>query len=125
MRETKQVGILSDMGSLWQPHPTQDQPAPRFEIDSRIGAAALRGPSASKKDIRPQAIRPQAILKFHHPSSLDYRAHHRLPVEHTLMVMIFCYRYTQGSSSSCFFLYVLANWHFSSVVVFDEVESLP
>ena len=23
---------------------------------------------------------PQAILKFHHPSNLDYKAHHGLPV---------------------------------------------
>ena len=77
MRGTKQVGIWSEMGSFWQPHPTQDQPAPPegFEIDSRIGAAAPRAPAASKEDSR-----PQAILKFHRPSSLDYRARHRLPV---------------------------------------------
>ena len=40
---------------------------PRF--DPRLGAAALRAPVASKEDSR-----PQAILKFHHTSSLDYKA---------------------------------------------------
>ena len=65
------------MGTLWQPHPTQDQPAPPggFEIDSRIGAAAPRAPAASMEDSR-----PQAILKFHRLSSLDYRVRHALPV---------------------------------------------
>ena len=62
------------MGTLWQPHPTQDQPAPPegFEIDSRIGAAAPRAPTVSKEDSR-----PQTILKFRPPSSLDYKARHR------------------------------------------------
>jgi len=51
MRGTKQVGIWSEMRSFWQPHPTQDQPAPPegFEIDSRIGAAAPRAPTVSKE----------------------------------------------------------------------------
>ena len=40
-------------------------------IDPRLGAAALRAPAASREDSR-----PQAILKFHRPSSLDYRARH-------------------------------------------------
>ena len=53
--------------------PPQDQPAPPggFGIDLRLGAAALRAPAASREDSR-----PQAILKFHRPSSLDYRARH-------------------------------------------------
>ena len=46
-----------------------------FEIDPRIGAATLRAAAASKEDSC-----PQAILKLHHPSSLDYRARHVLPV---------------------------------------------
>ena len=73
MRGTKQVGIWSEMRSFWQPHPTQDQPAPPegFEIDSRIGAATPRAPTVSKEDSR-----PQAILKFRPPSSLDYKARH-------------------------------------------------
>ena len=77
MRGTKQVRIWSEMGSSWQPHPTQDQPATPggIEIGSRIGAAAQRALAASKEDSR-----PQAILKFHCPSSLDYRARHGLPV---------------------------------------------
>ena len=59
------------MGTLWKPHPTQDQPAPPggFGIDSSIGAAAQRAPEASREDSC-----PQAILKLHHPNSLDYRA---------------------------------------------------
>ena len=73
MRVTKQVGISSEIRSFWQPNPTQDQPAPQegFEIDSRIDAAALRAPTVSKEDSR-----PQAILKFRPPSSLDYKARH-------------------------------------------------
>ena len=73
MRGTKQVGIWSEMRSFWQPHPTQDQPAPPegFEIDSRIGAATPRAPTVSKEDSR-----PQAILKFHPPSSLDCKGCH-------------------------------------------------
>ena len=69
MRGTKQVGIWSEMRSFWQPHPTQDQPAPPggFEIDPRIGATATRAPAASKEDFR-----SQAILKFHRRSSLDF-----------------------------------------------------
>ena len=86
MRGTKQVGIWSEMGSLWQPHPTQDQPAPPggFEIDPRIGLAATRAPAASKVDSC-----PQAILKFHRLSSLDYRVRHELPVGKTLKVLSF------------------------------------
>ena len=82
MRGTKQVGIWSEMGSFWQPHPTQDQPAPPegFEIDSRIGAAAPRAPTVSKVDSR-----PQAILKFHRLSSLDYRVRHELPVNSKIL----------------------------------------
>ena len=86
MRGTKQVGIWSEMGSFWQPHPTQDQPAPleEFDIDSRIGAAAKRIPAASKEDSR-----PQAILKFHPPSSLYYRACHGLPVALYVYIKLF------------------------------------
>ena len=40
-------------------------------IDPRLGAAALRAPAASMVDSR-----PQAILKFRPPSSLDYKARH-------------------------------------------------
>ena len=51
----------------------QDQPAPQegFGIDLRLGAAALMAPAASKEDSR-----PQAILKFHCSSCLDYRAYY-------------------------------------------------
>ena len=52
-------------------------------IDPRLGAAALRAPAASREDSR-----PQAILKFHRPSSLDYRAHHGLPVNLLLPIRV-------------------------------------
>ena len=57
--------------------PGPDQPAPQggVGIDSRLDAAALKAPAASREDSC-----PQAILKFHLPSSLDYRACHGLPV---------------------------------------------
>ena len=44
----------------------QDQPTP-LGIDTRLSAVALRAPEASREDSR-----PQAILKFQCPSSLDY-----------------------------------------------------
>ena len=44
-------------------------------IDPRLGAVSLRAPPVSREDSR-----PQAILKFHCPSSLDYRARHGPPV---------------------------------------------
>ena len=47
-----------------------------FSIDPRIGAATTRAPASSNEDYR-----PQAILKFHYPSGLDYRACHRLSFE--------------------------------------------
>ena len=31
----------------------------------------------------------QAILKFHHPISLGYKAYHRLPVKDTVCVLLF------------------------------------
>ena len=54
----------------------QDQTAPTggFGIDPSLGAAALRDPAASKGDSC-----PQAILRFHRPSSLDYSARHGIP----------------------------------------------
>ena len=50
---------------------TTPNPGPtpgRFRIDSRISAAALRAPAASKEDSC-----PQAILKFQPLNSFDYR----------------------------------------------------
>ena len=66
------------MRSFWQPHPTQDQPTTPegFEIDSRIDVGTPRAPAVSKEDSC-----PQAILKFHRPSSLDYRDRHKLMVK--------------------------------------------
>ena len=54
------------------------------KIDLRLGAAALRAPAASRKDSR-----PQAILKFHNPSGLDYRARHGLSVIIELLLLVF------------------------------------
>ena len=53
---------------------TTTPPPGGFGIDPRLGAAALRAPAAFREDSR-----PQAILKVHRPSSLDYRACHGLP----------------------------------------------
>ena len=66
------------MGTLWQQHRIQDQPATpgMFGINSRIGAAATGAPAVSREDYR-----SQAILKFYHPSSLDYKAYHRILVD--------------------------------------------
>ena len=57
------------------PNPGPTRASWGLSIDSRIGAATTRAPAASKVDSH-----PQAILKFHHSISLDYRAHHGLPV---------------------------------------------
>ena len=46
-----------------------------FGIDSRIVGAASRAPAASREDFP-----PQAILKLHRPSSLDYRPRHGLTI---------------------------------------------
>ena len=46
-----------------------------FGIDPLICAATLMAPAASKEDSC-----PQAILKSYPCSSLDYRAHQRLPI---------------------------------------------
>ena len=79
MRNSAELEFGLTGGSLWQPHRPQDQPASPggFGIDPRLGAATLRAPAASKEDSR-----PQAILKFHRPSSLDYRVRHELPNTH-------------------------------------------
>ena len=45
------------------------------DIDQGISADTTGAPAILLEDSR-----PQAILKFHRPSSLDYRAHHGLPV---------------------------------------------
>ena len=48
-------------------------------VDSSIGEAAPRAPEASMEDSC-----SQAILKFHRPSSLDYRARYGLLISRTL-----------------------------------------
>ena len=78
MRGTQQIWNL-----VWQEGPYDNHTTPRtnpqtpreFGVDPRLGAVTLRAPSASREDSR-----PQTLLKFHRPSSLDYRARHRLPV---------------------------------------------
>ena len=46
-----------------------------FSINPRLDVVAIRAPSGSGKDSH-----SQAILKQHNFSSLNYRAHHGLPV---------------------------------------------
>ena len=77
MARIRQVRIWSDRETICQLHCPQDQTTPPggLGIDPRLGAAILRAPAASREDSR-----PQAILKFHRPSSLDYRARHGPPV---------------------------------------------
>ena len=69
-----------------QLHPTQDQPAPPggFGNNPRIGVATTRAPAASREDSY-----PQAILKFHCPFSMDYRARYGLPVAAHLSIIDF------------------------------------
>ena len=85
-------------GSPWQLHCHQNQPAPQegFEIDSKLGAVPLRAPEASREDLR-----PQAILKIHRPSSLDYRASHVFQVNLTtpLIEYVFALSYRISDSS--------------------------
>ena len=71
---------MLEFGLKWVPYDKNTQPTTNphhqggFKIEPRIDAAATRAPAASKEDSH-----PQAILKFHHPSSLD-RACHGLSV---------------------------------------------
>ena len=62
------------MTTTLPPRPTRTPGG--FGIGPRPGAAAQRAPAASRKDYP-----PQAILKFHRPSSLDYRDRHKLMVK--------------------------------------------
>ena len=55
--------------------PFQGQTCTPFGIEPRLGVATLRAQVAFRKDSR-----PQAILKFHCPGSLDYKARHGLLV---------------------------------------------
>ena len=57
------------------PHPGPTYTPRGFGIDPWLGAAALKAPAASREDSR-----LKAILKFHLPSSLDYRARYGLQV---------------------------------------------
>ena len=57
------------------PPPGPTHPPGGVGIDPELGVAAQRAPAASR-----ESNLPQAIHKFHHPSSLGYRAHHGLPV---------------------------------------------
>ena len=78
MRTTQQNWNLVCKEGPYDNHTTlRTNPHPQggFGVDPRIGAAALRAPTASRGDSN-----PHAILKFHHSSSLDYRACHGLPV---------------------------------------------
>ena len=54
---------------------TNTLPPGGFDIDTRIGAAALRAQAASKEDSR-----PQALLKFQPRNSVDYRVRYDPPL---------------------------------------------
>ena len=56
-------------------YPCQPAPHKGIGIDPGLNTVTTRAPPASMEDVR-----PQGGLKFHHPSSLDYSARHRLPV---------------------------------------------
>ena len=60
-------GTQQNWNLVWQEGPYDNH---------TIGAAALRAPAASREDTH-----PQPILKYHRPSSLDYRARHGLSVK--------------------------------------------
>ena len=79
--------------------PPQDQPTPPrgFGIDPRLGAATLRAPAASKEDYC-----PQAILKLHRSSSLDYRVRHKLPVLDLKDLIHICWEPEDQDSSRTF-----------------------
>ena len=55
----------------------QEQPAPQkgIGINPGLNVVIKMAPAASKEDSH-----HKGILKFHRPSSFDYRARHRLPV---------------------------------------------
>ena len=78
------VTLLLDAGTLacYQQSPEgytspRVMPHPKwvFGSDHGLSADATGAPAILLEDSR-----PQAILKFHRPSSLDYRARHGLPV---------------------------------------------
>ena len=82
------------MGTLWQPHPTQDQPAPPggFGIDSRIGAAAPRAPAASRENCHPQNSSLVITLIIGSATSPSY-AHYVLCICQTIEnVLTLCHR---------------------------------
>ena len=55
----------------------KDQPTPQevIGIDPGLSAVTTMAPVASREDSR-----PQAIFKFYHLSSLDYKAYLRSPI---------------------------------------------
>ena len=75
--ELGRIGIRSVRGPF-DSRTVHDQLAPPgwCRIDPGLGAAATRLPAASREDSH-----PQAILKFHRLSRLDYRASNELPVK--------------------------------------------
>ena len=68
-------------------------------IDPGLGTVATRVPAASRENSR-----PQAILKFQRPSSLDYRARHGLLANETNVIKVDYFRGIFMHSSSSSFL---------------------
>ena len=68
---------LTSVASYWHLHLPQGQASAYkgSSIDHGLSADAIEASAVLQEDSR-----PQAILKFHRPRSLDYRARHGLPV---------------------------------------------
>ena len=94
---------------------TTTPPQGGFDIDPRLGAAAIGAPAASREDSC-----PQAIIKFHFPTSLDYKARHGLPELSSLFSFDFIHqsriaKISLISELNSFFnnssLHVVFEWH--------------
>ena len=68
---------LTPGASNWHLHLPQGQASAYkgSSIDHGLSADAIEASAVLQEDFR-----PQAILKFHRPRSLDYRVRHELPV---------------------------------------------
>ena len=86
--------------------------------------------SDSKVTMRAPAIliedsRPQAILKFHHPSSLDYRAHHGLPVYFKITSYVNHWLRKILNDYNCIFLFTIHILNHMSWVIISFSSHFP
>ena len=98
--------------------PTPTSTSRGFGIDPRLDAAALRAPAASKVDYR-----PQAILKFHRPSSLDYRTRNKPPVYIQYLKDTLC-KLTVKKEAFWIYLFVFINMLEILVLAKYTIESM-